>query len=201
MIGTLHYNDQLLYCLVMKWWAPFGSALKETAVYPASVWTIGKWLRARIGAGLPHSNPSFITSWETGTSNWKPSFCFFILRCASNSPMESLRRVNDLIFSNAWHTINLPWGLGTDFSACLINRVSPHCCDEATIQQSSVLYNLYDATGSYMWNLEKWCWWTRVQGRKRGTGVEGRLVDASGGRRGTNWDSSTDMYAYSTPCK
>ena len=31
-----------------------------------------------------------------------------------------------------------------------------------------------------IWNLEKWCWWTYLQGRNRDTDVEHRLVDTEG---------------------
>ena len=37
----------------------------------------------------------------------------------------------------------------------------------------------------YIWNLEKWYWWTNLQGRNRDSDTESRLVD-SRGRRG--WD-------------
>ena len=43
----------------------------------------------------------------------------------------------------------------------------------------------------YMWNLEKWCWWTYLQGRNRDTGIENRLTDTAGeGEGGTNWENS-----------
>ena len=47
-----------------------------------------------------------------------------------------------------------------------------------------------------IWNLEKWYWWTYLQGRNRDTDVESRLVDMliGGGESGTNWESSIDKY-------
>ena len=33
---------------------------------------------------------------------------------------------------------------------------------------------------SYIWNLEKWYWWTYLQGRYRGPDSEKELVDTEG---------------------
>ena len=47
----------------------------------------------------------------------------------------------------------------------------------------------------YMWNLEKWYWWTNVQGSNRDADIEDGLVDTAGeGEGGTNWESSIDIY-------
>jgi len=47
----------------------------------------------------------------------------------------------------------------------------------------------------YIWNLEKWCWWTYLQGRNRDTGIENRLMDTAGeGEGGTNWENSIETY-------
>ena len=53
---------------------------------------------------------------------------------------------------------------------------------------------------AYIWILEKWYWWTYLQGRNRDADVENRLVDMVIGRgeSGTNWGSSIDMYTL--PC-
>ena len=48
---------------------------------------------------------------------------------------------------------------------------------------------------TYIWNLEKWYWWTYLQGRNRNWDIENRLVDTVGeGESGTNWDSSIETY-------
>ena len=47
----------------------------------------------------------------------------------------------------------------------------------------------------YIWNLEKWYWWTYLQGRNRDIDVENGFVDTVGeGEGGTNWESSIDTY-------
>ena len=52
---------------------------------------------------------------------------------------------------------------------------------------------------TYIWNLEKWCWRTYLQGRNRDTAIEDRLLDTAGeGEGGTNWESSTETYTL--PC-
>ena len=48
---------------------------------------------------------------------------------------------------------------------------------------------------AYVWNLEKWCWWTHLHRRNGDTGVENTLMDTS--RQGevkTNWESSIGIY-------
>ena len=48
----------------------------------------------------------------------------------------------------------------------------------------------------YIWNLEKWYFWTYFQGRNRETDVENQLVDPDWeGEGGVNWESSIDIYA------
>ena len=43
----------------------------------------------------------------------------------------------------------------------------------------------------YIWNLEKLCWWTYLQGRDRDADIENRLVDTAGKEEDeTNWESS-----------
>ena len=52
----------------------------------------------------------------------------------------------------------------------------------------------------YVWNLEKWYWWTYLQGRNRDSDRENRLVDTVGEEQGgTNWESSIEIYTL--PCK
>ena len=55
-------------------------------------------------------------------------------------------------------------------------------------------YHILTHTHIYIWNLEKWYWWTYFQGRNRDTDVENWLVEAEEGEDGTNLDSSTDIH-------
>ena len=44
-----------------------------------------------------------------------------------------------------------------------------------------------------MWNLERWCWWTYLQGSNRDTDIQNRLVDTVGkGEGGMNWENSME---------
>ena len=46
-------------------------------------------------------------------------------------------------------------------------------------------------TNAYIWNLEKWFWWTYLQGRNGDVNIENRLMDSSiGGKR--SWDEWTE---------
>ena len=46
-----------------------------------------------------------------------------------------------------------------------------------------------------VWNLERWYWWTHLQGSSRDADIENRLVDTVGeGEGGMNWESSEETY-------
>ena len=48
---------------------------------------------------------------------------------------------------------------------------------------------------TYIWNLERWYWWTYLQGSGGDTDIENRLVDTVGeGEGGTNWETSMETY-------
>ena len=50
-----------------------------------------------------------------------------------------------------------------------------------------------------MWNLERWYWWTYLQGSNGNTDIQNRLMDTGReGEGGKNWESSTETYAL--PC-
>ena len=52
---------------------------------------------------------------------------------------------------------------------------------------------------TYIWNLEKWCWWTYLQGRNKDSDIENRLMGTVGEKEGgTNWESSIEIYTL--PC-
>jgi len=52
---------------------------------------------------------------------------------------------------------------------------------------------------TYIWNLERWYWWTYLQGRNRDADVENGLVDSEGEGEGwMNWESSVE--SYTLPC-
>ena len=49
------------------------------------------------------------------------------------------------------------------------------------------------------WTLEKWYWWTYLQGRNRGSDTENRPVATAGkGEGGMDWESSIDIHTL--PC-
>ena len=51
---------------------------------------------------------------------------------------------------------------------------------------------------AYIWNLEKWCWWTYLQGRNRDPDIEDRPVDTAGEGKGRmNWEN--DVATYTLP--
>ena len=48
---------------------------------------------------------------------------------------------------------------------------------------------------AYIWNTERWSWWIYLLGRNTDAYTENRPVDREGeGERGTNWESSTELY-------
>ena len=50
-------------------------------------------------------------------------------------------------------------------------------------------------TNAYIWTLEKWFWWTYLQGRNRNTDMENGLVVTVGkGEGGTNGESSIEIH-------
>ena len=52
----------------------------------------------------------------------------------------------------------------------------------------------YCIINTNMGNLEKWYWWTYLEGRNRDADIENRLVDTAGEREGgRNWESSTEI--------
>ena len=54
--------------------------------------------------------------------------------------------------------------------------------------------NIY--INEYTWKIEKWNWWTYLQGRKRDADIENTVGEGEGGM---NWESS--METYITTCK
>ena len=51
-----------------------------------------------------------------------------------------------------------------------------------------------------VWNLERWYWWTCLQGRKGDTDIENRLADTEReGEGGMNWESSEEAYTLPYP--
>ena len=52
---------------------------------------------------------------------------------------------------------------------------------------------------TYMWNVEKWYWWTYVQGRNGDSVMKNGPVDPMGdGKGGMSWESGTDVHEL--PC-
>ena len=53
---------------------------------------------------------------------------------------------------------------------------------------------------AYVLSLEKWYWWTSLQGKNRDTDIKNGLVDTVGEREvGMNWESSIQIYII--PCE
>ena len=49
----------------------------------------------------------------------------------------------------------------------------------------------------YTWNLEKWYWWTYLQGCNGDVDIENRFMDTEGeGEGGTNWESSIETFIW-----
>ena len=47
----------------------------------------------------------------------------------------------------------------------------------------------------YTWNLDRWYWWTYLQGSNGDADIENRFVDTAGdGEGGTNWENSMETY-------
>ena len=50
---------------------------------------------------------------------------------------------------------------------------------------------------AYIWNLERWYWWTYMQGNNGDADIGNRCVDTVGeGKRGTNWESSMETCTF-----
>ena len=48
---------------------------------------------------------------------------------------------------------------------------------------------------AYIWNLERWYWWTYLQSSNGDADLENRLLDtAEEGEGGTNWENSMETY-------
>ena len=48
---------------------------------------------------------------------------------------------------------------------------------------------------TYIWNLERWYWWTFLQGSNGDTDIENKPLDTEGeGEGGTNGESSMETY-------
>ena len=57
-------------------------------------------------------------------------------------------------------------------------------------REKQILYTI-----AYIWNLEKWYWWTYLQGRNRDTDIENRTVDTEWEGKGRmNWENNIKTY-------
>ena len=58
--------------------------------------------------------------------------------------------------------------------------------------------NKYLYINAYIWTVEKWYWWTYMQGRNIGSDTENRPVATAGkGEGGMDWESSIDIHKLS----
>ena len=56
-------------------------------------------------------------------------------------------------------------------------------------------------TNAYIWYLERWCWWTYLQGNHGGADIENRLMDRGGGQKvGGGMNGESNMEVYTLPC-
>ena len=53
-------------------------------------------------------------------------------------------------------------------------------------------------TNAYIWNLERWWWWSYMRDSKRDTDVKNKLLDSVGeGEGGMIWENSIETYILS----
>ena len=58
-------------------------------------------------------------------------------------------------------------------------------------RERQILYS-----NTYMWNLERWYWWSYVQSSKGDTDTKNGLLDSVGeGEVGMIWENSVETYA------
>ena len=61
-------------------------------------------------------------------------------------------------------------------------------------REKQMLY-IMSYINTFIWNLERWYWWTYLQGSNGNTDIENRLLDTvGGGEGGMNWESSMETY-------
>ena len=48
-------------------------------------------------------------------------------------------------------------------------------------------------TNAYIWNLERWYWWTYLQGSNRDTDIENRLDTVGEAEGGMNWENNGNI--------
>ena len=81
-----------------------------------------------------------------------------------------------------------------EFESVLVRYMNLEPVIQNEVSQRKMLY-----INAYIWNLEKWYWWTYLQGRKRDSDTENRLMDVEGEvEGGMNWESSIGIYIW--PC-
>ena len=79
---------------------------------------------------------------------------------------------------------------GQGLSPCQESKI-PHTVGHGQVSQKEKSKYI----SAYVWNLEKWYWWTYLQGRNRDTDIENELVDTAGeGEGGSNWEHSKNIY-------
>ena len=79
---------------------------------------------------------------------------------------------------------------GEGLSPCRESKI-PHAVGHGQVSQKEKSRYI----SAYVWNLEKWYWWTYLQGRNRDTDIEIELVDIGGeGEGGSNWEHSKNIY-------
>ena len=139
-----------------------------------------------------------------------------------NSPQQRQTSGHTTIFKNEWCTPNFPevlftiartwqkpkcpateewikmWYICTmGYHSAIKRNAAAVCRDVDRPRDGNTEWNeserekqMYKIT--YMWNLEKWCWWTHLQSRNRDTDIENRCIDSRGGRE-VGWIGKTGL--------
>ena len=66
-------------------------------------------------------------------------------------------------------------------------------------QESDTTEWLHFLSNTYLWNLERWYWWTYLQGSNGDADIEDRLMDTGGGEGKGGTDGESSMETYTLP--
>ena len=82
------------------------------------------------------------------------------------------------------------------FDSVLMRQMNLESIIQKEVSQKKILY-----INVYIWNLERWYWWTYLQGSSGDADIENRLLDTVWEREGGMiWESSIETL-YTTICK
>ena len=79
------------------------------------------------------------------------------------------------------------------FDSIVLRWINLEPVIQSEVREKQIFY-----IDTYIWNLEKWYWWTYLQGTIGDTDEENSLVDTVEEEEGgTNWESSINIYTLS----